>query len=45
MKYWHQILQMLQLPILKLKDLDFEQMLSSKMGFGKVNISTKDILK
>ena len=25
----------------KAKDLDFEQMLSSKMGFGKVNISDK----
>ena len=28
-------------PNFKAKDLDFEQMLSSKMGFGKVNISDK----
>jgi|TARA_B100000963_G_scaffold255247_1_gene223859 flagellar basal-body rod protein FlgB len=28
-------------PNFKAKDLDFEQMLNSKMGFGKVNISNK----
>ena len=28
-------------PNFKAKDLDFEQMLNSKMGFGKVNISHK----
>ncbi|NCV19920.1 MAG: flagellar basal body rod protein FlgB, partial [Rhodobacterales bacterium] len=28
-------------PNFKAKDLDFEQMLSSKMGFGKVNVSDK----